>query len=169
MGAALLVQIARLLWVIATPVGPLGNWAAPMPAILPVAQREGLLRSYDPFFPLAASGDGAAAVTSLALKLYGVRVNEGSGLGSAILSGPDGRQSSFAVGEEIQPGVILKAVAFDHVFITRSGRDEQLFIDQSAPLPQATAPLVPPAAVAPTAAVRAPIQSDDPAAPDVHP
>src|SRR3546814_6656978 len=40
-------------------------------------------------------------------------------------------QSSFAVGDAILPGVVLKAVAFDHVSIDRGGAEEQIFIDQS--------------------------------------
>src|SRR3546814_706544 len=70
-------------------------------------------------------------VTSLALQVYGIRLNEGSGLGSAIIETPDGMQSSFAVGDAILPGVVLKAVAFDHVSIDRGGAEEQIFIDQS--------------------------------------
>jgi general secretion pathway protein C len=76
-------------------------------------------------------------VTSLALTVYGIRLNEGSGLGSAIVAGPDGVQNSFAVGEEIMPGVRLKAVAFDHITIDRGGAEEQVFLDQSQPAPVA--------------------------------
>ncbi len=64
-------------------------------------------------------------------------MNEGSGLGSAIIAGPDGVQNSFAVGDEILPGVLLKGVAFDHVTIDRGGAEEQIFLDQSQPAPAA--------------------------------
>src|SRR3546814_4797376 len=38
-----------------------------------------------------------------------------------FVAGPNGVQNSFAVGEEIMPGVVLKAVAFDHITIDRGG------------------------------------------------
>ena len=64
---------------------------------------------------------GPVVVTSLNLKLYGVREDRATGRGSAIIALPDGRQLSFAVGEEIMPGVTLTAVGFDNVTISRGG------------------------------------------------
>ncbi|MBJ7378478.1 type II secretion system protein N, partial [Sphingobium sp.] len=98
---------------------------------------------------------GKGVVTSLALTLYGIRLNEGSGLGSAIIAAPDGVQNSFAVGDEILPGVVLKSVSFDHVTIDRGGAEEQIFLDQSAPVPTAApeggeAPGSPPASPPPS-------------------
>ncbi|OYW84231.1 MAG: secretion system protein C, partial [Sphingobium sp. 32-64-5] len=95
-------------------------------------QRAALFRAFDPFYPVAPSAAGPQNVTSLALTLFGVRINEGSGLGSAILASSDGVQNSYAVGDEIMPGVLLKAVAFDHVVIDRNGAEESIFLDQSA-------------------------------------
>ena len=40
-------------------------------------------------------------------------------------------QRSVSVGEEIQPGVTLKSVAFDHITIDRGGATEDLYLDQS--------------------------------------
>ena len=57
----------------------------------------------------------------------------GSGLGSAILAGPDGVQDSFAVGQEVMSGVVLDAVNFDHVVLDRGGEKETLYLDQSVP------------------------------------
>ncbi len=94
-------------------------------------------------------------VTSLPFKLYGIRISEGSGLGSAIIADDTGKQSSFAVGEEIMPGITLKAVAFDHVTISRSGADETLYIDQSGGAPVA-APAAPPVTPAGSGSVFAP-------------
>jgi general secretion pathway protein C len=65
--------------------------------------------------------------------LFGIRANESSGGGSAIIAGEDGIQVSFAVGEEVMPGVTLDSVAFDHVILSRSGIKESLYIDQSVP------------------------------------
>jgi general secretion pathway protein C len=84
-------------------------------------------------------------VTSLDLALYGIRQDEASGRGSAIIATPDGVQRSFAVGEEIVPGVTLTAVAFDSVTISRGGVTEQLFMDQS-PAAQVVGPAAPPVA-----------------------
>lgn len=130
--ALLAVQAARLIWAIVTPVGPLGDWRLP-PAGVGAAAPE-LLARFDPFFRLGGGATAAApvAVTALQLTLFGTRLNEASGRGSAIIAGADGVQTSFAVGEEVAPGVTLKAVYFDHVTLTRGGRDEQLFLDQSA-------------------------------------
>ena len=137
--AALAVQCARLLWVIVTPVTPLGNWRPTEPGVAgsPVS----ILRGFDPFFRLSTDDGKPAVVTALRLTLFGTRIDDATGGGSAIVAGPDGVQMSIAVGEEIIPGVKLKAVTFDHVTIARGGADEDLFIDQSG----AVAPVVPPA------------------------
>lgn len=151
--AALAVQCARLVWTVVTPVSPLGDWRPAGPT-LPAAPGE-VLRGFDPFNRLAAGQQGPAVVTSLQLKLFGTRIDEAMGRGSAIVAGPDGVQKSIAVGEEIIPGVVLRGVAFDHVTIERGGAREDLFLDQSggggasaAPAPGGdgnTAGAVPPA------------------------
>lgn len=133
----LAVQVVRLFWVIATPVGPLGDWRPAAAADLAPAARTALLARFDPFFRGSAAA-GTAVVTSLSLKLFGIRLNEASGGGSAIIAGPDGVQSSVKVGDEISTGVRLKAVALDHVVIDRSGSEETLYIDQSTPAPVPT-------------------------------
>ena len=121
-------QISRLLWAVVTPLGPLGDWKA-VSAAAP-ASDEALLTRFDPFFRLGAAS-GPAVVTSLPIKLFGVRVNEATGRGSAIIATPDGVQSSYAVGDEVMPGVTLKAVTFEGVTIDRGGTAEQVFLDQS--------------------------------------
>lgn len=151
--AGLAVQCARLVWTVLTPVSPLGDWRPAGPAI-PSAPAA-VLRGFDPFFRISGVQTGPAVVTSLQLKLFGTRIDEATGRGSAIIAGPDGVQQSIAVGEEIIPGVVLKEVAFDHVAIERGGVREDLFLDQSggavtaAPASGAVAPA--PGAV-PTAA-----------------
>ncbi|APX65458.1 type II secretion system protein N [Sphingomonas sp. gentR] len=137
--AVLAVQGARLLWVIATPVSPLGEWRPLAPAI--AGSPAAILEGFDPFFRLQGQQAAPAAVTTLQLTLFGTRLDEASGRGSAILAGPDGVQRSVSVGEEIQPGVTLKAVAFDHITIDRGGATEDLYLDQSdAPPAAAGAP-----------------------------
>lgn len=129
----LAVQVARLYWAIVTPVDPLGNWRASAVTVVPASARAALFFGFDPFFRNDQPAPGASNVTSLNLTLFGIRANESSGGGSAIIAGEDGVQNSFAVGEEVAPGVILNAVAFDHVILSRGGIKESLYIDQSVP------------------------------------
>jgi general secretion pathway protein C len=138
--ALLAVQCARLFWALVTPIGPLGDWK---PATGPSAERGRavLASGFDPFFRLGDAG-GPALVTSLQLKLFGVRLNEATGLGSAIIAGADNVQTSYSVGEPIQPGVVLKSVGYDNVVIAHEGRDETLYLDQSGGA-QVAAPAAP--------------------------
>ena len=122
-------QLARLVWAIITPAGPLGE----VRAVHAVTRPSG---DFDPFFRLNAQS-GSTVVTSLSLKLFGVRVDEAIGGGSAIIATPDGVQSSFGVGDEIMPGVKLKQVSFESVTIDRNGVSEELFLDQSIAAPVA--------------------------------
>jgi len=133
--AVLALQLARLIWVLLTPVGAFGPWEGRQAQLLSASARQALFASFDPFFRTGAPQAGNGVVTSLALTLYGVRLNEGTGQGSAILATPDGIQNSYAVGDEIMPGVVLKAVSFDHVTIDRGGVEEQVFLDQSQTAP----------------------------------
>ncbi|BAV64031.1 type II secretion system protein N [Sphingobium cloacae] len=135
--ALLAIQAARLIWVLLTPVGSFGIWSGSQARFPSPAARQALFANFDPFFRAAPQQESANVVTSLALTLYGVRLNEGTGLGSAIIAGSDGVQNSFAVGDEITSGVVLKAVSFDHVTIDRGGSEEQLFLDQSQSAPDA--------------------------------
>ena len=147
-------QCARLIWAVATPLGPVGNWKAALPT---AAGDTALLSRFDPFFRLSPA-TGPATVTSLAIKLFGVRVDNATGRGSAIIAGPDGIQQSYAVGDEIAPGVRLKSVQFDGITIDRGGAAEQVFLDQSVAAPVAAPPMpgVPPAAIPSTPPVAVP-------------
>jgi general secretion pathway protein C len=157
--ALVAIQAARLIWLVAAPLGPVGDWRAS--SALAAPSDASVLTGFDPFFRLSA-GAGPAVVTSLNLKLYGVREDRATGRGSAIIALPDGRQSSFAVGEEILPGVALTAVGFDNVTISRGGALEQIFLDQSEPAatigaaPTAPVPGQPPQ---PAVAAPAPMQA----------
>lgn len=126
---ALGIQGARLLWAVAEPHGPVGNWRGS--AIVPPAD-SALLGRFDPFGRFGAS-DAPVAASSLPIKLFGVRLDAATGQGSAIIAGPDGAQQSFTVGDTVMPGVILRQVAFDSVTIDRGGALEQVFLDQSVP------------------------------------
>ncbi len=145
-GSALILALAaRLFWAVVAPLGPVGAWRA-TPTVAAQADP-----AFDAFYRLSSAA-GPATVTALALKLYGVRLDQAMGRGSAIIATPDGMQSSFAVGDEVMPGVTLKAVAIDHAVLDRAGAEETLFIDQSVPV-VAPGPLIAPTAppAAPTA------------------
>ncbi len=128
----LAAQAARLFWAVITPVSPVGGWTARAVDIVPADARAALFASFDPFFRNDAVAD-TSSITALNLTLFGIRANESSGGGSAIIAGEDGVQVSFAVGEEVLPGVTLDSVAFDHVVLSRGGVKESLYIDQSVP------------------------------------
>ena len=157
--ALIAVQAARLVWILVTPVGPVGDWRPAGAAVVPAGGAA--MADFDPFFRLSAGG-GPAVVTSLNLKLHGVREDRATGRGSAIIALPDGSQRSFGVGEEIIPGVRLTQVGFDSVTIDRGGLPEQIFLDQSEPAqgaqavgaPQTVAPA--PAQARPPAPMLAP-------------
>lgn len=131
----LAMQAVRLIWVVVTPLDQ-DNILVLHPEPPPVDERIAQFLAYDPFFPASAEQKVANA-GPLAFKLLGVSLNEGSGQGSAFLEMPDGQQASFMVGDEIIPGISFKEAAFDHIVITRNGRDELVFQDQSSPAPAA--------------------------------
>ncbi|HEX8467274.1 MAG TPA: type II secretion system protein N [Allosphingosinicella sp.] len=162
--ALLALQCARLIWTALTPVGPLGDWQS---AEVRSDSRAGLLGGFDPFFRLSGAA-GPVTVTSLNLKLFGIRQDQASGRGSAIIAGSDGQQRSIAVGEEIEPGVTLKSVDFDSVTISRGGADEQLFMDQSQ-APVTVTPSAPAGPAAPLPPVIQPSSSVEPGGPPVPP
>lgn len=129
----LLIQVARLMWTVITPVSPVGDWRPASAVVLPVATRQALFSTFNPFARGAAADQGQAVITSLQIELFGITVNGSSGLGSAIIAGSDGIQTSYAVGEEIQSGVTLAGVAFEYILINRGGTQERVYIDQSVP------------------------------------
>lgn len=137
--ALLAIQSARLMWAIVTPIAPLGAWTPTGPTL--PSDPGSVFATFDPFYRVSgAQASGPAAVTSLQLTLFGTRIDGAQGGGSAIVAGPDGEQKSIAVGEEVAPGVVLKAVAFDHITLDRGGATEDLFLAQSGATTGGTTP-----------------------------
>jgi general secretion pathway protein C len=127
--AMLAVQYARIATTLLSP--PSAADAIALPLLPNAAPPRDVLGSFDPFFRLQPQ-DAPAQVTSLALTLHGIRQDQASGRGSAIIGTPDGAQRSIAVGEEIVPGATLAEVRFDSVVLSRGGAAEELYMDQPA-------------------------------------
>jgi general secretion pathway protein C len=139
--AGLAVQGVRLFWMLVTPAGAFG---VPAMAVPPRAKADfSVLARFDPFFR-GLPADGVSVPT--AFTLFGVRM-AAAGRSTAILGGPDGRQDSFILGQNIAPGVVLTAVERDHVILTRGG--VRMRIGFQPPAPGAFVPA--PAPVAPAA------------------
>lgn len=139
-GLATLIALlgAALFWAVVTPVSPLGAWRPAGIREMAPSARAALFASVDPFnrTPPVATTAQQGAVTSLALTLFATRSTPGGG-GSAIIAGADGMQNVYRTGAEVQPGVTLAGVAFDHVELSRNGARELLYLDQSGPAPNA--------------------------------
>lgn len=152
----IIIQAVRLFWTITSPVAPIGNWQPLYPQAMKNNARTELFSRFDPFFRNTEAeqiSQDNEVVTALPLTLFGIRSNEASGGGAAIVADSAGVQQSVAVGQEIMPGVLLHAVAFDHIVLSNNGKLEKLFLDQSVPAQNAT-PAEP--AVAPTSEANAP-------------
>lgn len=163
--AVLLVQGGRLVWLFMepAPVASIDAPAAVRPADTSIFQR------FDAFFRTGGQSSMAedTATGSSQMRLFGVRA-DGVGGGSAIIGLADGRQISVGVGEEVEPGLKLKAVGPDHVVLSRNGALSRLIfaetpVGAAAPPPppsgdQVVAPPAPSPAAAPAAATVDPAQ-----------
>lgn len=70
--------------------------------------------------------------TRLNLKLHGTWA-DGEGGGSALIQRSDGQQKSFAIGTEIENGVVLDSVYAEQVVIRRAGVRESLSMENRDP------------------------------------
>ena len=136
----LVVQLGRLVWIVAEPrdavVASTSPSAAAVPADFSVFQR------FDAFFRTGGQSSlaEASAAGSGQMRLYGLR-SDGSGGGSAIIGLADGRQVSVGVGEEVEPGLILRGVGPDYVTLARGASLSRLIFSD---LPVGVAPVPPP-------------------------
>jgi len=167
----LLVQIARLVWLFLAPSPIISANAAPATVAAPDYS---IFQRFDAFFRTGAPGalTEATAQGSSQMRLYGVRA-DGTGGGSAIIGLADGRQVSVGVGEEIEPGLILRSVANDHVVMARGESLSRLMFTElpmgaAAPPPPPSEPqVVTPQGAAPAEAGQA--AAATPAGPSVDP
>ncbi len=86
-----------------------------------------------------------APETPLKLTLRGVFATEDKGAAYAIIAGPDGKEMSYGLEDELPGGAVLKAVFADRVMLIRNGRSEIL----SLPKDILAYKLPPPAAAVP--------------------
>ncbi|MDZ4062848.1 MAG: type II secretion system protein N, partial [Brevundimonas sp.] len=107
---ALTAQLGQLGWILLGPTASAeavtGSARAPFqPADPTVFQR------FDAFFRTGGQSSlaEASAAGSGQMRLYGLR-SDGAGGGSAIIGLADGRQVSVGVGEEVEPGLVLRGV-----------------------------------------------------------
>ncbi|WP_292258428.1 type II secretion system protein N [Brevundimonas sp.] len=173
LGLALAFQAARLGVILLDADRPAAAASADAPTRPPADLT--IFQRFDPFSRNAPSVGTAS--TSGGYRLFGLRQG-GPGGGSAIIGLSDGRQMSVGVGEEIEPGVVLRRVDPDSVVLTRNGADETLAFAEvpvSAPVavadddpvvvpqppsaaPAAEARLIDPARLAAQAALRPRLQ-----------
>lgn len=150
----LVVQAGRLVWIL---VEPHPGVASPAVTATPPPDFS-VFGRFDAFFRTGGQSSLAEATGADAaqMRLYGVRAGGPDG-GSAIIGLADGRQVSFGVGEEVEPGLVLQSVQPDHVILARGGSVSRLVFTEIPPgAPQPPAPAPTPQVVTPTAAPAAP-------------
>lgn len=135
----LIVQLGRLVWIAVEPVD------VPAPAVTRPQTRPvdySVFQRFDAFFRTGGQSSLAedTASGSSQMRLFGLR-SDGAGGGSAIIGLADGRQLSVAVGETIEPGLVLRSVGPDHVVLARGGSLSRLIFSD---LPAGAAPPPPP-------------------------
>jgi general secretion pathway protein C len=149
--ALILIQLVRLVLLFMAP--NIGARAAEVVT----APDTGVLSRFDAFFHTGARSSLAEITNagSEQLRLFGVRAGAGGG-DSAILGLPDGTQLSVGVGEEVLPGLVLRAVAEDHVTVARGNSVSRIDFGEvpvgaaSVPPPPSTPQVVaPPSPAAP--------------------
>ena len=138
----LAVQLGRLVWIVAEPRDAAASMASSPTAMSPADPA--VFQRFDAFFRTGGQSSlaEASAAGSGQMRLYGLR-SDGSGGGSAIIGLADGRQVSVGVGEEVEPGLILRGVGPDYVTLARGASLSRL-IFSDVPVGVAPAPPPPP-------------------------
>jgi general secretion pathway protein C len=132
--ALVAVQAARLIWILVTPIGPVGRWLPPAPPIIPATAQLALFSTFDPFAAAPSQASAAAPAQAVSgLTLFGTRMSLGGAPGSAIIAGADGVQNSFSVGDEVAPGARLLSVGFDFVLVGGNGSEQRLAMEGADP------------------------------------
>lgn len=140
MALLLAVQLGRLVWIVADPAAPVVTAAPAGSTARPVDYS--VFQRFDAFFRTGdqSSLAEASAAGSGQMRLFGLR-SDGAGGGSAIIGLPDGRQMSVGVGEEVEPGLVLRGVGPDYVTLARGTSISRLIFSD---VPVGVAPVPPP-------------------------
>lgn len=138
----LAVQLGRLVWIVAEPQNAAAATTVASAPIKPVDFS--VFQRFDAFFRTGGQSSlaEASAAGSGQMRLYGLR-SDGAGGGSAIIGLADGRQVSVGLGEEVEPGLVLRGVGPDHVTLARGSSVSRL-IFSDVPLGVAPPPPPPP-------------------------
>ena len=138
----LVFQLGRLVWIVAEPSAPVATKPVAGSAAQPVDYS--VFQRFDAFFRTGGQSSlaEASAAGSGQMRLFGLR-SDGAGGGSAIIGLPDGRQVSVGVGEEVEPGLVLRSVGPDHVTLAR-GTSISRLIFSDVPVGAASVPPPPP-------------------------
>ena len=165
----LAVQLGRLVWIVAEPQNAAAATTVASAPIKPVDFS--VFQRFDAFFRTGGQSSlaEASAAGSGQMRLYGLR-SDGAGGGSAIIGLADGRQVSVGLGEEVEPGLVLRGVGPDHVTLARGSSVSRL-IFSDVPLGVAPPPPPPPGpqTVTPTPAPTAPVAATAAAGASVDP
>lgn len=150
----LTVQLGRLVWIVTEPEAPAATASAGT-AARPVDYS--VFQRFDAFFRTGGQSSlaEAGAAESGQMRLFGLR-SDGAGGGSAIIGLADGRQVSVGVGEEVEPGLVLRGVGPGHVTLARGSSLSRLIFSDApvgaAPVPPPPQTVTPEPAPAPTVA-----------------
>ncbi|MGZ9098202.1 MAG: type II secretion system protein N [Brevundimonas sp.] len=146
LAAVLAVQLGRLILIVALPDPEPVDAPVSVVAARPVDYA--VFQRFDAFFRTGGQSSlaEASAAGASQMRLYGLR-SDGAGGGSAIIGLADGRQVSVGVGEEVEPGLVLRGVGPDHVTLARGTSVSRLIFSD---IPVGAPPPPPPPPVAQT-------------------
>lgn len=126
-------QLARLFWLLAAPPALPDK---PLPqAAAPAALRDISALLAANLFGVAGGGQAATGdssnlpATSLSFKLRGIIAGSDKQPGAALFSGIEAKEKAVAVGQTIQPGVMLQAAHAAYIVLNNNGRLERLDLD----------------------------------------
>ena len=130
--AALGVSLAHWTWVALAPravaASALTEPAGAAPGTVPV--RRNLF-----VFGAAQEGKGPVVIDASPasrIKLLGVLAHGAAGSGRAIFALETGKAKTVEAGSQVVPGLVLREVHADHVFVARNGAVERMKLDRRA-------------------------------------
>jgi general secretion pathway protein C len=138
-GAMAVVLLARLT-VLAISPAQLPLVDAPSPMVVARMAQQPIANWHLFGLPM---NDAQVAVTTLALTLRGTVDSSDPTLGTAVIAGPDQKDTGYHVGDILPGGGVLEAIHADHVEIRNNGRRESLALTDKPALSQTGTPASP--------------------------